>query len=405
VNRVVLIAVAIVACLGGLGLGMLAAAASRPAASHPADSGLVAVIGSTPPSAQPPTSTGPSEPPSASPSVGPSGTPTRTPTPTPSVALVADPLTGRLVTRQVALRHPIAVMIDDLSPARPQSGFSAASIVWQAPAEGGIPRYMMVFQENIPTDVGPVRSARYYYIAWAAELRALYAHAGGSPQAIATLLAKGGGQLVYNADEFRWGGFFRRIPSRFSPHNLYTTGKELRRIATLEGAKDKSISWPWVFGPDRALRLRPGGGRIEVDYLANHIRYDYDALTNTYLRSVTTEKRQIDASTGNRVAPKNVIVMLMHFGPLNDGSHKHRLEAEVIGSGPAWISTNGTTIKGTWKKTALTSPTRFFDRKGKPVVLTVGQTFVQVMPYGSTMTFAAGKAPAPQVGPLGRVAI
>ena len=243
-------------------------------------------------------------------------------------------------------------MIDDLSPARPQSGFSAASIVWQAPAEGGIPRYMMVFQENIPGDVGPVRSSRYYYIAWAAELRAVYGHAGGSPQALATLRQKGNGQLVYNIDEFRYGGSFRRIKTRFAPHNLYTTGKQLRRLVGQVGAKDAAIKWPWTFAPDAPLEQRPVGGRITVNYLANAIRYDYDRTTNTYLRSNTSEKKQIDASTKQRVAPKNVIVMLMHFGPLNDGSKKHRLEAQVIGSGPAWISTNGRTIKGTWKKTA-----------------------------------------------------
>ena len=305
-----------------------------------------------------------------------------------------DPLTGRLVTPAAAARHPIAVMIDDLSPARPQSGFSAASIVWQAPAEGGIPRYMMVFQENIPGDVGPVRSSRYYYIAWAAELRAVYGHAGGSPQALATLRQKGNGQLVFNIDEFRYGGSFRRIKTRFAPHNLYTTGKQLRRLVARVGAKDAVIKWPWTFAPDAPLEQRPVGGRITVNYLANAIRYDYDRTTNTYLRSNTSEKKQIDASTKQRVAPKNVIVMLMHFGPLNDGSKKHRLEAQVIGSGPAWIATNGRTITGTWKKTGLTSPTRFFDKSGKPVTLTAGQTFVQVMPYGSKMSFVAGK-PAP----------
>ena len=77
---------------------------------------------------------------------------------------------------------PIAVMIDDLSAARPQSGLSSASVVWQAPAEGGIPRYMAIFQETLPKNIGPVRSSRYYYIAWAAEWRAVYAHAGGSPR-------------------------------------------------------------------------------------------------------------------------------------------------------------------------------------------------------------------------------
>jgi hypothetical protein len=295
-------------------------------------------------------------------------------------------------------------MIDDLSPARPQSGFNSASIVWQAPAEGGIPRYMMVFQETIPTDVGPVRSSRYYYIAWAAELRALYAHAGGSPQALATLRAKGNGQLVYNADEFRWGGSFRRT-SRAAPHNLYTTGKQLRGIAKTVGAKDGPITFPWTFARDAALGWRPVGGRIQVTYgNVNAIRFDYDRASNTYLRSVTGEKRQVDAATGTRVAPKNVIVMVMHFGPLNDGHpQKHRLEADVIGSGPAWISTNGITIKGTWKKTSLTSATRFYDKAGKAVTLTIGQTFVQVMKTTDKIAFVAGKPAPPTPLPPGNL--
>src|SRR5438876_697958 len=226
-SRVAVAALAIFAILGGLGLGVFAAAASRPS-STPGNSGLVAAVGSTPPSAQPTTEPGASGIEGSSPA--PATTPGPTPIVPPSPTLVPAPLTGRLVTPQAAARHPIAVMIDDLAPARPQSGFSAASIVWQAPAEGGIPRYMMVFQENIPKDVGPVRSSRYYYIAWAAELRAVYAHAGGSPQALATLRNQGNGQLVFNADEFRWGGSFHRISTRFAPHNLYTTGKELRAL-------------------------------------------------------------------------------------------------------------------------------------------------------------------------------
>jgi len=396
-NRVTIMGLAVLVMVGGLALGVLAAVASAPAASAPAGSGLVAGIGSALPSVAP-TPTPSVAPPSASPTPEPTPSPTATPAPTP--VLVPAPLTGQLVSPAAAARHPMAVMIDDLSPARPQSGFSSASIVWHAPAEGGIPRYMLVFQENIPTDVGPVRSARYYYIAWAAELKAIYAHSGGSPQALATLRAQGNGKLVYNADEFRWGGSFHRISTRFSPHNLYTTGKKLRGIATAQGVRDKAFTWPWTFAPDVSLAQRPTGGRIQVAYRANAIRYDYDRRTNTYLRSVTGEKKQIDAATGKRVAPKNVVVMLMRFGPLNDGSHKFRLEATVVGSGTAWIATNGTTIKGTWKKTSLASPTRFLDAAGKPVVLTVGQTFVQVMQTGTKVTIVAGKAPPPDPFPV-----
>jgi hypothetical protein len=400
-SRTAVIALGIVAVLGGVGLGMFAALAGGPASTPPVGSGLVAALGSTPPTS------GPAVIPTPSPSIGESASPppsvAPTPTPKPTPVLVADPLTGRLVSPAAAARHPIAVMVDDLSPARPQSGFNAASIVWQAPAEGGIPRYMMVFQEDIPTDVGPVRSSRYYYIAWAAELRAVYGHAGGSPQALSTLRNQGSGQLVYNADEFRWGNSFRRVTFRFAPHNLYTTGRQLRAIAASVGAKDGAIKWPWTFAPDAALDRRPTGGRIQVSYgNVNTIRFDYDRNSNTYLRSVTGEKKQVDNATGKRVQPKNVVVMVMHFGALNDGHpQKHRLEAKVIGSGPAWISTNGITIKGTWKKTSLKSATRFFDKAGKPVVLTVGQTFVQVMKTTDKIAFVAGKAPPPNPFPPG----
>jgi hypothetical protein len=295
----------------------------------------------------------------------------------------------------VAAQHPIAVMIDDLGAARPQSGFNAASVVWQAPAEGGIPRYMLIFQENIPAAVGPVRSARYYYIAWAAEWRAVYAHAGGSPQALATLRAKGSGQLVYNADEFRWANTFWRVKDRYPPHNLYTDGKHLRSLAKSLKAGDGAMKAVWKFGPDLQSPFRPRGGSIQTAYSYNKVRYDYDWKSNTYLRTVTGSKTQVDAATGARVAPKNVVIMLMKFGPLNDGSKKHRLEANVVGKGTAWIATNGTTIKGTWRKDSLTKPTLFFDAAGKPVTLTVGQTFVNVMQSGTKVTITAGAAPPP----------
>jgi hypothetical protein len=184
-----------------LGLLVGVAAASLAPSASPGPSASAPLTASASPSPPPSASVEPA--PSSAPPASPSAAPT--PTPKPSLALVPAPLTGVLVTPKVAAQHPIAVMVDDLAAARPQSGFNSASLVWQAPAEGGIPRYMMVFQERIPKDVGPVRSARYYYIAWAAEWRAVYAHAGGSPQALQTLRSKGNGQLVYNADEFRWG--------------------------------------------------------------------------------------------------------------------------------------------------------------------------------------------------------
>lgn len=88
--------------------------------------------------------------------------------------------------------------------------------------------------------------------------------------------------------------------------------------------------------------------------------------------------------------------MIMSFGPLNDGEpQKHRLEAKVVGSGKAWISTDGVTIVGTWKKTSLLGPTRFYDSAGNLVTLTIGQTFVQVIANSTnySATFKAGTPP------------
>jgi hypothetical protein len=267
-------------------------------------------------------------------------------------------------------------------------------VVWHAPAEGGIPRYMLVFAELEPGPVGPVRSARQYYVEWAAEWRAVYAHVGGSPQALATLRSQGRGGLVYDADQFRWGrSHFWRITERFSPHNVYTDGVHLRALAKILKAADGPMEPAWTFAPAGPYVRRPEGGTIEVDYRANRVRYDYDRRTNTYLRSVSGEGEQVDAATGERVAPTNVVVMLVHFGPLKDGSKKHRLEADLIGKGPAWVATNGRTAKGTWRKDSVTDPTRFLDGKGRPIPLSVGQTFIQVLPYGTPMTIEDGAVP------------
>jgi hypothetical protein len=312
---------------------------------------------------------------------------------------VPAPLTGLLVNPDAAERQPIAVMMDDLSPARPQSGFNSASIVWHAPAEGGIPRYMLIFQDQVPKSVGPVRSSREYYIEWAAEWQAMYVHAGGSPQALETLAAKGHGQWVYNADEFRWGGsgYLWRTTDRFPPHNVYTDGKHLRALAKRLGAADGPLEPVWTFAPDAAPDLRPRGGTIRVDYPTESITYRYDARTNAYVRYINGSRRsQVDRADGKVVAPKNVVILRMAFGPLNDGHpQKHRLEAQDVGKGVAWIATNGHTVKGQWRKASPTAPTLLYGPDGRLVTLTAGQTFVQVLQFGYTFAINDGEPPPP----------
>ena len=292
-------------------------------------------------------------------------------------------------------------MIDDHPDARPQAGFNAASVVWQAPAEGGVPRYMLVFQENLPGSIGPVRSARTYFIKWAAETHAAYAHAGGSTDALATLRQHGRGDLVYDIDYARWGEpnapYYWRVNTNFAPHNVYSTGTQLRKLADRLGAEG-AVEQAWRFGTDLPLAERRTGGSIDVSYRYNTIGYDYDRKSNTYLRS-TGGRAQIDADDGRRVAPKNVIVMFVRFAPLPGDKRPEllRLEGDVVGSGRAIIATNGKTLTGTWSKASNTAPTLFFDSKGRPAALTPGQTFIQVVPIGTGVRIVPGTRPVGRV--------
>jgi hypothetical protein len=371
--------------------------------------GLLAVIASacgsqpaSPPPASPSASTAvvstPAPTPTTTPTATPAPTPKPTPTPEPTPLKVPSPLTGLPVTPEVAQRHPIAVMLDDLRVARPQSGISEASIVWHAPAEGGIPRYMAIFSDHLPKEIGPVRSARVYYLSWAAEYDAVYAHSGGSPAALALLKSQGDGSLVYDANEFYHGnGAFNRVTFRSAPHNVYTSGARMHRLGIRLGAKDGAYESPWQFAPDGPPDQRPYGGTITVVYPRNTITYRYDRATNTWPRAVTGEKAQTDAGNGERIAPKNVVVMFAQF--TQTGDRKHRLDADIIGSGKASIVINGRSIDGTWKKTAVKAPTQFFDASGEPVTFSAGQTFIQVVDIGTPVTIKPGSDTPPAASP------
>lgn len=360
----VLAAVVVVAWLGG-----------------PASGGPVAAASDSPSPTSPPASATPSPSPTSPPA---SPTPSPSPTPEPTPVLVPAPLTGLLVSPEAALQQPIAVMIDDHAAARPQAGFNAAAVVWQAPVEGGIPRYMLLFQDTIPTDVGPIRSTRQYYIEWAAEWNAMLVHHGGSPQANATLARRGDGSWVWNADGIVLEGLFVwRVLDRFAPHNVMSDGPHLRRLARRLGAADGPIEAAWRFAADGPIGRRPVDGRIVVRYPYETIVYRYDRVSNTYRRSVGPAggptRPQVDAADGQVVAPKNVVILRMAFRLLNDRPGSARLAADDVGRGEAWIATNGRTIKGSWRKASVKAPTLLFDGDGKPVVLAAGQTFVQVI--------------------------
>ncbi|MFI5291522.1 MAG: DUF3048 domain-containing protein, partial [Candidatus Limnocylindrales bacterium] len=340
--------------------------------------------------------------PTAVPTPSPTPEPTPVPTPTP-VAAVSNGVWIPADKAEIATRHPIAVMIDDAAAARPQSGLAQADVFYQALAEGGIPRYMAIFQVGDPPAVGPVRSARRYYVGWAKEWRALYAHAGGAPNALAAI-RQANRRTLWDADQFRFGNTLYRVGFRFAPHNVYSTGKKLRALGRRLGATAPFTKPLWTFKEPADLAERPVGGSISVPYRANRISYRYDREKDRYIRGVSGVKTQKDGTTKAVVAPSNVIVLFMGTGALGNDQfsrnnvRKHRIDIDYIGTGKALVFRDGQVIKATWSKAKENAPTRILyaggPDKGKPVPLVRGQIAIQVVPRSTNVTWKLGK-PAP----------
>jgi hypothetical protein len=330
---------------------------------------------------------------SATPAPTPTLEPTASATPSPSPTPVQFAATTNGVIlpagkAALATRHPIAVMIDDAGGARPQSGLSQADIVYQAPAEGGIPRYMAVFQTQDPPTIGPIRSARLYFIKWAQEWQAIYGHFGGQREAL-IYIKEIDSHGFWNADGKQGGGITWRT-SRRVPHNVYSSADVLRAWGEKKGATTPLARSPWAFTDPAPLADRPAAFTISVPYPANRVVYRYDRATNTYPRSVTGETVQTDAGNGQPIAPSNVIVMFQKATrepPTIPGLRDHE-EIASIGTGRAMVFTNGRAIEAQWSKASETAPTLLtWASSGQPVELVRGQIFIQSVPLDLKVTW------------------
>ena len=393
-RRILAVAVAAILLVVVGGALILGSGSGSPPAGPTAVASASASASGTPAPSEPSTSAPPSAEASASAS----------PSPAASAAPVAyEDLSGIATTADLAHRYPIAVMIDDSPAARQQAGLSFASIVWQAPAEGGIPRYMAVFQSGTPPRIGPVRSARLYFVRWASEWKAVYEHAGGPPPLVAYLA--GPTSPVVNVD----GRATSRVTFRLAPHNLYTDGERLRRFAEDSlGATSDHLTYdptapgrlqPFRDGAAEADR-GPDGGTIRVTYTSAVVTYTYDRASNTWLRSVDGREQHDALDTPNpgngtigagpRIAPTTVVVMVVPIrrSKAIEGPALGRLEADSVGTNTAWVFADGRVTKGVWVKKTPSDRTRLLDSHGKEIVFPRGQIFMQVVPVAAAARFS-----------------
>ncbi|MEO8862964.1 MAG: DUF3048 domain-containing protein, partial [Candidatus Saccharimonadales bacterium] len=272
-----------------------------------------------------------------------------------------------------------AVMIENSPDARPQSGLKDAGVVFEAVAEGGITRFLTLFQEAQPDYIGPVRSVRPYYLSWLEAFDAPVAHAGGSPVALAKLRADG----VMDLDQFANGGSYHRVSNRYAPHNLYTSMAELLALSKSKG-KTSSTFTGFARKAEKPLAT-PTASAIDFSISGPlyNPHYDYDAATNSYRRSLAG-KPHVDERSGVQITPKVVIAIVV--GQSIDPDRVHTAYA-TLGSGKAYIFQDGGVTEGTWSKASDKEQIVFGNANGSPLALNPGNTWISVVGSASYVSY------------------
>lgn len=298
-------------------------------------------------------------------------------TPTVLASVIRHPLTGAKISSALAeLPQVFGVMIENSADAWPLSGVDGAFLVFEAPVEGNIPRFLAFFSEDQNVEkIGPVRSARDYFLDWNAELDGMYAHVGGSPQALERIREDG----IMDLDQFFQSEYFYRNElTRNAPHNVYTTTDDLVSAISEINEKyehDTPTYDAWIFTDGEftptADVLLPTPSIIHLDWSNSsgyNVDWVYEPSTNMYSRT----------QGGNTYTANNIVVLETSVDVIA-GDDKGRKELVTIGTGEMHLFHNGVEIIGAWKKPSVEERLRFYDDEGNEIVMNAGTTWIEVI--------------------------
>lgn len=295
-------------------------------------------------------------------------------------------LDGALHPISTSNRHPLAIMIENHPDARPHSGLDKASIIYEAIAEGGITRFMAIFGPEGTDKVGPVRSARTYYLDWALEYDAFYSHVGGNIDALDLIPQLG----IKDLDQFKYGtqAYWREnTKSKATEHTMYTDTTKLWKIAQDNKWNMKADFTMLEFKEDEARDLRPDSQKITIKFstAGYEVTWDYDKDKNVYKRSMAGSPHQ-DAISGEQLASKNVIVQEVKRVATVTRINEQGWDMSTVGEGKAKIFLDGKMIEGSWKKTDVDNRTIFYDPDGNQIKFDPGVFWYEIVPPGTAVT-------------------
>ena len=325
----------------------------------------------------------------------------------PKPLIIYSNLTGLPVADATVNQRPVTgVMIENSTDARPQSGINQAGVVFEAIAEGGITRFLTLYQDSQPDYLGPVRSLRPYYLQWCMGFDCSIAHVGGSPEALQDVKTWGAKDL----DQFFNSVAYHRITTRYAPHNVYTSTAELNQLEAGKGFGASSYTGfarkdDQPYAAPAAATTTPSTSKTKttvktpaetrtpassIDFAISGFYYnahfDYDAASNSYKRSQAGAPHMALNKDGSQtqIQPKVVVAMVMQYGLEADDHHS---QYNVVGSGPATIFQDGVATAATWSKTDTKAPLTLKDAAGKDIALNRGQTWLTALSAASQATY------------------
>ena len=265
------------------------------------------------------------------------------------------------IVRQIA---PIAVIIANNASARPQSGLQEASLVYEFLVEGGITRFLVIFDALPEEDmnIGPVRSLRPYFAHQAIEHVDKILHGGYSSKTAEKI--KGLDLTHVVSSTYLW-----RDSSRKAPHNLYTDAEKIAEAAGGSTLTEKNIE-----GPPPLPSGYEEGLDIEISYSSsNVVSYAYDSESKAYLRFFKGEPHT-DRETGEQYRARRVILRHTRHSGVADTNLVH---IDLNGEGQAYLYEEGRKYDLRWEK--KDGITHYYFEDDTPVDISYGNTWIQVV--------------------------
>lgn len=256
----------------------------------------------------------------------------------------------------------LAVKIDNVSAARPQTGIGMADIIYIEPVEGGLTRMLAVYQDEFPTRIGPVRSGRRTDVGLLAQFgKPIFTYSGAAPH----LLPVFRDANIVNASPQQWQVAYKRDHSRPVPHNLYLNPSRLPGGAQPPGQPVLE------FGP------APAGGtnatRHQISYSA--ASYSMTWVPGAERWQLTMDGSPVVSTGSGRVSATTVVEQRVPVR-LHNGSPI----AKTVGKGKATVLRDGKRFEANWSRQKPTSPTRFTTPDGKPLPLAEGPVWIFLVP-------------------------